>query len=532
MEIETSIEKYSIRDKRVADLYRQLEQYGSSDYYPFHMPGHKRNKEGLEGVLAETCGIDITEIDGFDNLHQAQGILQKAQNRAAHIYGSGKTYFLVNGSTCGILSAIAAVTTKGSRLLMARNCHKSVYHAVYLQELRTTFLYPRVNSVYGIAEGIDSESVEQALEREPDIGAVIITSPTYEGVVSDVKGIADICHRYGKPLIVDEAHGAHFGFHEGYPVSSVGLGADLVIHSLHKTLPSMTQTALLHINGELVDRERLERYLRIFQSSSPSYVLMASMDECLDILQREGHERLDRLLHYRERLLRRIGDCRYLCVAEESEGKKDGMTGRDPCKLVIYAADGCMTGQQLYDLLRENYHLQMEMAAENYVLAILSMMDSKEGLDRLGNALVDIDNMLIERADDVPVFGKEEVAWCEMEETGARQQELNAGQTEVSARQQETNTGQADVECIGVRQTDAEAVMTLAQAYDAEKEQVLLSESTGRIAAEFINLYPPGIPLVVPGERINSTIADTLAAYEAMGMNVQGVDSGYMKAVK
>lgn len=481
----------------MTDLYKQLENYRDSDFYPFHMPGHKRNREAASGILSEIYGLDITEIDGFDNLHQATGILREVQERAAGLYGSERTYFLVNGSTCGILSAVAAVTRKGGRLLMTRNCHKSVYHAAYLQELRTSYLQPELIEEFGMADAVRPEEVELALKQYPDTMAVIVTSPTYEGVVADIGRIAEIVHGYGIPLIVDEAHGAHLGFHADYPVSSVKLGADLVIHSVHKTLPAMTQTALLHVNGALVNRRRLERYLRIFQTSSPSYVLMASIDSCMSLVEKEGTERLGQLIMQRSRLLDRIKECQYVKV----------FTGKtDPCKLVISAADGGMTGQELYDVLREKYHLQMEMVTDRYVLAILTLMDEQEGWDRLAEAIQRIDEELA---------GKQ-----------SSEDKWDRGETNRKTKQAQ---GDAYADCATV---EKEAVMTIAEAYEQEWEKVLLAQSVGRVAAEFVNLYPPGIPLVVPGERLGEELVKELEKDRRLGLNVQGAEDGYVKVIR
>lgn len=468
----------------MAELYKRLIAYENSDYYPFHMPGHKRNPEAAEGVLAGVYGIDITEIDGFDNLHQAEEIIKREQKRAAALYGSEKTYFLINGSTCGILSAVSAVCGRGGRVLMARNCHKSVYHSAYLQELKITYLYPGLWGECKVAGEVAPESVERALRKLPDVEAVVITSPTYEGVVSDIREIADIAHKYGKPLIVDEAHGAHFGFHKDYPESSVKLGADIVIHSLHKTLPSLTQTALLHVNGKLVDKRRLERFLRIFQTSSPSYVLMASMSSCLDMLEAEGAERLARLKNSRDRMLERVKKNHLIRVEE-----KDGL---DPCKVMIYAEKGVLDGQRIYHILKEQYHLQMEMAAGRYALAIFSMMDTQEGINRLEKALLEMDKGV--RAGDVPI---EKNGWI-LPETNGRN----------------------------------ETVMSIFEAYEKEQESVELEEGCGRIAAEFINLYPPGIPLAAPGERLDEEIISMLLAYGEADIHVQGIERGRIKVIK
>lgn len=228
------------------NIFDKLKNYSDSDYYAFHMPGHKRNLDLMDGT--SPYRIDITEIDGFDDLHHAEGILKEAQERAAEVYHADETHFLVNGSTVGILSAILGTTEKGDSILVARNCHKSVYHAIYLNELDPVYLYPKFDTELGLSTEIDAEDVQKALEEHPKIRAVMIVSPTYDGVVSDIEKIAEIVHEAGCLLIVDEAHGAHFGFDPYFPESANMYGADLVINSLHKTLPALTQTALLHVN--------------------------------------------------------------------------------------------------------------------------------------------------------------------------------------------------------------------------------------------------------------------------------------------
>lgn len=520
----------------MGELYGRLEAYGKSDIYPFHMPGHKRNGESAKGPLAAAYGLDITEIDGFDNLHQAEGILRREQERAAALYGAGCSYYLVNGSTCGILSAVFSVTKQGDRILMARNCHKSVYHAAYLRGLRTVYVYPGMAegegwADFGIAGAVEPEDVEAALRANPDCAAVILTSPTYEGVVSDVGKIADIAHSHRIPLIVDEAHGAHLGFHGAYPAGSVRLGADLVIHSVHKTLPAMTQTALLHWNhngsremgagrkhgtgtdgGALADRRRLERYLAVFQTSSPSYVLMASVSNCMDMVEKEGAERLDRLLDYRRGLEKAVEKCRYVKLPEVGVSLR-----QDPCKLVIGVADGRMTGWELYDILLKKYRLQMEMAAEGYVLAIVTMMDGAEGWKRLSSALVEIDAGL--REDSKP-------GMC------------RGGRTAEACREKKSAPEALRQADMGGRRTGCawmpgnETVMTIAEAYDAVQEEIPLEDAAGRISAAFLNLYPPGIPLVAPGERLDGKMLETLLDYAGRHLKVQGVEGGRIRVVK
>ena len=289
----------------MGQLFKRLEENGESNYYPYHMPGHKRH---ACGELPETLArLDITEIDGFDNLHQPEGLLDGLQKRAARIYGAEESFYLVNGSTAGILSAVSCALPVGGHILMCRNCHKSAYHAAYLRNLTISYLYPQVCEEYDIFDAVTAEQVQDALDREPDIGAVLVVSPTYEGRIADIRRIADIVHRREIPLIVDEAHGAHLGLADMLPA-----GADLVIHSVHKTLPALTQAALLHVNGSLIDRSRLRRFLHIYQTSSPSYILMASIDNALSYVEAEGAQAFEKFRKRFALMLKRLSACRVL----------------------------------------------------------------------------------------------------------------------------------------------------------------------------------------------------------------------------
>jgi len=473
----------------VGKLYDKLTEYKKSDYYPYHMPGHKRNMNGRP--FQEYYELDITEIDGFDNLHQAEGILREVEKRANQMYGADDTFLLVNGSTCGILSAISATAETGGKILIARNCHKSVYHGAYLRNLEVQYIYPKVSEQFGIALGTNPEDVEEKLKADNDISAVIITSPTYEGVVSDIEKIAKIVHKYHVPLIVDEAHGAHLGFSKDFPQNAVANGADIVIHSLHKTLPSPTQTALLHVSGKLIDREKLKRFLGIYQSSSPSYPLMAGMELCLDIVEKEGKARFAGLLENWKKILIDLGKCKALKILHKEDVLKTGMKDFDVGKLVISTKETSWSGQQLYDVLLNKYHLQMEMATDNFVLAMFTIMDTEEGFERLTKALTEID-----------------------EEVGA--------ETDMKAAESVKNEVVADNKCNGylVLRTGCR----IAEALDAKKEWIDLARCEGRMAAGFVNLYPPGIPVVVPGEIYNRQTISNIENWYRKNLSVQGIN--------
>ena len=351
-------------------LYKKLEAYGKSDFYPFHMPGHKRNPLSVAGDFS--VQQDITEINGFDNLHHPETILKEAQENAARLYQVQESFFCINGSTGAILAAVSAAVKKGGHILIARNCHKAVYHAAYLRDLKVSYIYPHEDAELGINGGISPQRVERCLDENPDIEAVLLTSPTYDGIVSDIKTIAEITHSHNIPLIVDEAHGAHFCFSDYFPVSAAELGADIVIHSLHKTLPSMTQTALLHRCSERVDRNLLVRFLGIYQTSSPSYVLMASMDACMYKIEQDGQRMFAKYTENLERARKRLRKGSCIRLVEPGDPAMN-VFDADRSKIILSTVHRTMNGRQLAEVLRQDFHLEIEMEAENYVIALTSV---------------------------------------------------------------------------------------------------------------------------------------------------------------
>lgn len=435
-------------------LYEKLKSYGASDFYGFHMPGHKRQM----GCFENPFQWDITEIAGFDDLHHPEkdGILTRAQERASKLYGAEESHFLVNGSTAGILSAISGCVTREGKLLMARNSHRSAYHAAELRGLRVSYVYPQFIKELGINGGILPADVENVLAEEEGIEAVFVTSPTYDGVCSDVRSIADICHRAGVPLIVDQAHGAHFPFSEYFPEDAIRAGADVVIHSVHKTLPALTQTALLHLQGDLADGERIRHYLSVYQTSSPSYVLMASLDACMELLEREGQELFT---DYVQRLEGFRNSCRDLKTLRLAGKELEGFCGVqefDRSKLLISTRGTRLGGERLSGLLRERFHLEMEMAAPDYVVGISSVADTEEGFRRLGLAL----------------------------------HELDAENEKEKEFPQES------------RKTD---------------------RSQNRISRTYVYVYPPGTPVLAPGDVVTEEIEEEIRRWQAAGFTVHGL---------
>ncbi len=375
---------------------------------------------------------------------------------------------------------------------MARGSHKSAYHAVYLRHLRVSYLYADIMDDYDICDAVTPEQVETALEKEPDIGAVFLVSPTYEGRIADVESIARIVHQRGIPLIVDEAHGAHLGLAEGFPKNSCQAGADIVIHSVHKTLPALTQSALLHVNGSLICRERLKRFLHIYQSSSPSYLLMASIENALRVASgEEGKRYFAQFYEYFCRMHRILCEnCRHLRFLPLEEGRQD--VG----KLVISTRAANFSGEKLYRILLEKYHLQLEMAAPHFALAMFTIGDREEGYLRMTEALLALDREL-----------EEEESCCRSAAAETNKGE-SAGFMRDMSQSSVTATGKA---------------LFLSAAWDMPAETVSLEQAAGRISAEFINLYPPGVPLLVPGERFTEEQCALLADYVCQGLTVQGI---------
>ena len=504
-------------------LIDRLKEYGESDFYAFHMPGHKRQEELGITLFPNPFSVDITEIDGFDNLHHPEGILKESMERAAAVYGADRTYYLVNGSTCGILAAISSAASDGKKLLMARNSHKSAYHAAMLNRMETEYIYPEIIEESGSQGGIEPGELRRILEEDKEnrIGAVFLTSPTYEGIVSDIKSLAEIAHERGIPLIVDEAHGAHFAFYEGegenrqtgrlFPRSALQCGADLVIQSVHKTLPSLTQTAVLHLKEGIADRERLEFYLRIYQSSSPSYVMMASIDNCIEYMDREGRKRLEQLGKRLERWMEDAKQWSCLRALDDHVLGENGAFDRDISKLVVgispQAEKAGVNGTVLAEAVRRRFHLEPEMCCDRYVLYMTSLMDSEESLFKLSAALTKID---------------EEIAGalCMGRNEGT---EGTSEETEKYSGKQGTLTWTRDVP----------RRISMAEAVSKKGRRIRLEDACGCISRGFLTVYPPGVPAVVPGEMISQETAELLLKNAGLGLTVEGLDSdGSIDAVK
>lgn len=518
-------------------LYKKLKEYGDGDTYPYHMPGHKRKK--LTAPLNDIADIDLTEIYDFDNVADPTGIFLDMQNSLAEYLGVQKSYYLVNGSTVGILIAISAAVRKGGKLLLARNAHKSTYHACCIRDIEPVYIYPDIIEGMNIFEAVTPEQVAKVLaedrvdasegERTDNtIDAVIIVSPTYEGRIADIKAIADIVHSYGIPLIVDEAHGAHLGFSdgvEGYAQSACKLGADIVIQSLHKTMPSPTQTAVLHVNSELVDINAIEKYLHVYQTSSPSYVLMAAMEASIDYMKEIGKERLKYL---KNRFSTLVDDINKTCIYIEALPFEAGV--QDPGKLIFSAKKAGLTGKELTDILREEYHLEFEMNVREYVLAMFTVADEDDAYDRLRNALFDIDAKLNEliRSGNMTLMSDNK---SKPRPQSLSPQQLNTLQLSTKKPStMQSNIQQSNINQSNIQQSNI-AEYPMSVAWEMNGEFVDLRESSGHCANTFIGLYPPGTPILVPGEKISDTHVADLLNFIECGYEVTGITDGKIKVI-
>ena len=415
-------------------LYNKLK---SNDFYPFHMPGHKRN----EKFNIPSSDIDITEIDGFDNLHCPEDIIDEMQKDIARLYGFDKSIISVNGSTCCILAAISAVSKENGTIIIARNCHKAVYNACLINKLKVEYIEPEFNNEYGCYERITQKSIDKALQEHKNACALVITSPTYEGYVSNIK-----C---SIPLIIDCAHGAHFGFAPYLPDQPK---ADIVIESLHKTLPALTQSAVIHINNSNL-YDKVKKYMDIFETSSPSYVIMASIDKCIDFLKNCENE----FNNYKTLL-----DNFY---KEISKFENINILKNDDITRIIISAKG-YNGYELSEYLRKS-KIEVEGASLKYVILISSVCDTKEGFEKLTEALQNIEI----REENEYHF------------------------------------------------TEPKLPLKKFEAYETEDSvETLLEESENKISGEYVYAYPPGSPIIVPGEIISTDFICKIKEFHKNGV--------------
>ena len=455
-------------------LFGFLQNYAAQGIYPFHMPGHKRNPDFLPKEILDT---DITELPGADNLNQPEGVILRLQERIARLFGAEQSILMVNGSTGGNLAVITALCGDGGTILTARNAHRSAFGALTLAGSRPVYVMPGMTA-HGFCGGVSPAEVAKQLDENPDARAVFVTSPTYEGAVSDIAAIAAVAHARGIPLVVDEAHGAHMGFSDIFPRSALACGADVVIHSLHKTLPFLTQTSVMHVQGDLVDRAKLKKMVSILQTSSPSYVFMAQIDYVVSMIEKDGvalfRAYADKLADCRAAL----ADLKNIRLLDKEMIGQHHIFDLDVNKLVFALPDAGMSGSAFKTALRDRFRVQLELSGLLHSIALTSPADTDEGYARLVEAVTAMD----------AEFGTGKI--------GTVQAFLPAA---------------------------PDIVMTPREAAHCEAEVVQPEEAESRIAAAFLIPYPPGIPLAAPGERLTADVLQKLALCLQNGIPVVGL---------
>jgi arginine/lysine/ornithine decarboxylase len=500
----------------IMTLLEKLKAHCNQENYPMHMPGHKRNLN-----LLDAYQTDITEIEGFDNLHHPTGILKNSMEHAAKLYGTLDSIYVVNGSTAALLSAIHVAVPRAGRLLMARNCHLSVYNAVMLRDLNPVYVYP----TKGL---IKAEDVEAALEENEDIAAAIITSPSYEGYFSDIKAISEICHKRNVTLIVDEAHGAHLPFihtknisgknsyESFFGVSSLYQGADLVIQSLHKTLPAMTQTAILHRNSNRTAYRDLLRALDIYETSSPSYVLMSSIEECILYMEKNADrlfaaykKNLEDIYSFAEAQLLGL----LLPISLEKNPEKVHNVMRDPGKILIDGKKLSMTGRQIYDIIYRDYGLVAEMYEGEYCLLLTSVCDTDEGFERLKKALV---ALTLKASKNEKALKNEKASVLSLPEFPKAEKRLNPSRAEELPS--EWISLEALEEAVKAKAAEAESFSDIDSIKASDDYSAIISATT-------ITAYPPGVPIVTAGELINEEVLSFIKTEIKSGAEIYGIDN-------
>ncbi|WP_195940840.1 aminotransferase class I/II-fold pyridoxal phosphate-dependent enzyme [Romboutsia sp. 1001713B170131_170501_G6] len=462
------------------EIINQLREIVETNLISFHVPGHKLgkiyDKLGYSDIVKNIYKMDTTEIPGTDNLHSPEGIIKKSQERASKVFKSDVTYYLVNGSTCGIQGAIMALCNPKDKIIVNRDCHQSVINSCILADIEPIYILSKIDKETNIQEGIHIEEAKKIIDNNLGAKAILLTYPTYYGRTFDLKEICDYAHKHKIAVIVDEAHGAHLGLSDRLPKTALEEGADIVIQSTHKTLPSFTQSSMIHIKGDRVDRQKLSTMLRIIESSSPSYMLMSSLELAVDIYETKGNELMEELLDNIEKFKEKNKNTSFDIYNED-----------DKTKLFLSSKKLGMTGYELEDLLREKYNIQVELANYYGVLLICTIGNTKEDLDRLSEALEDMSNRY--KRDSY-------------------------------------------IECLEYPVVIPEKVLNPREAFYKNKKSVKIYESIGQICAEYVIPYPPGVSLLSPGEVITKEIIDYVILCHKKGMNINGIKDSNLEFIE
>ena len=465
-------------DQTKAPIYEALEEFRKMRIVPFDVPGHKRGRGNpeLAACLGEKCvGVDVNSMKPLDNLCHPVSVIKEAEDLAADAFGAAHAFLMVGGTTSAVQSMILTACKAGDKIILPRNVHKSVINALVLCGAEPVYVNPDVDNHIGIALGMETAAVEKAMNENPDAVAVFVNNPTYYGICSDLRSIVKLAHDRGMLVLADEAHGTHLYFHEALPVSGMEAGADMAAVSMHKSGGSLTQSSLLLLNST-VNTRYVEQIINLTQTTSASYLLLSSLDISRRNLALRGHEsfgKVSEMAEYARREINSIGG--YYAYG------KDIVNGGsifdfDVTKLSVYTRDMGLTGIEVYDLLRDEYDIQIEFGDIGNILAYISIGDRIQDIERLVGALEDIKRLhsrkssVLHNADYIAPI--------------------------VAATPQ--------------------------KAFYSEKELIPIRETAGRICGEFVMCYPPGIPILAPGEQITEEIIDYILYAKEKGCSMQG----------
>ena len=463
-----------------APIYEGLVKLRKKRIVPFDVPGHKRGRGNPELVelLGEKCvGIDVNSMKPLDNLGHPISIIREAEELAAEAFGAAHAFLMIGGTTSSVQTMILSTCKAGDKIILPRNVHKSAINALVLCGAIPIYIEMSVDPKIGIALGLENERVAQAIQEHPDAKAILINNPTYYGICSDLKGLTEMAHAAGMKVLVDEAHGAHLHFTDKLPLSGMDAGADMSAVSMHKSGGSLTQSSLLLV-GNQMNPEYVRQIINLTQSTSASYLLMASLDVSrrnLALRGKESFEKVIELSEYARREINAIGG--YYAYSKELV---DGVSvcDFDVTKLSVYTQGIGLTGIEVYDLLRDEYDIQIEFGDIGNILAYISIGDRIQDIERLVGALADIKRLYSRDGKD-----------------------LIAGEY-----------------------IQPELVLSPQEAFYSERKSLSLDESVGQVCGEFVMCYPPGIPILAPGERITREIVGYIQFAKERGCSLQGTE--------
>ncbi|MDR3559887.1 MAG: aminotransferase class I/II-fold pyridoxal phosphate-dependent enzyme [Negativicutes bacterium] len=478
-------------------LLAAMSQYVASKTLPFHTPGHKQGKgmhPRLESLLGrDTLALDLALMPELDDLHEPHGCIKAAQDLAAELYGADHSFFVVNGTTGGIYAMILTIAGPRDKIIVPRNTHRSIIGGIILSGAIPVFMNPEVDIDLGLAMGVTPETVERALHQHPDAKGVLIINPTYYGVATDLKKIVELVHRYNMPVVVDEAHGPHLHFSDRLPLQALDAGADICAQSTHKIVGAMTQCSMVHCREGRINVPRLRAMLQLVQSTSPNYILMASLDVARMQLATEGRALVGKAIELSDWVRGEINKIPGLyCFGPEKLGNP-GVYGLDPTKITVTVKGLGLRGSEAERILRHRYQVQVELSDMYNVLFLLTMGDGEEEA-----------RVLVEALRDMALH--------------------HGGESDFSAVE--------DIYKLVSYPEMPEQVLSPRQALFGETRTVPFKEAAGKICAEIITFYPPGIPLLCPGERISEDVIEYCVRLQEAGLHISGPEDYMLKTVK